>query len=164
MRTIACAATMSAVLSAGTIAAAGNLPPASATDVQPLPLSGSTTPDLAPFPQPASTLRVRDIRIEPPPPTAPIRSAMLKFDVANEGTERLGDIVLEIVIKERPGDASAPLFSDRILAGPFTVKGKVTLEAGYTFRYELLLRNFSSDCSCVAHVDIMSAQPRPAAH
>jgi hypothetical protein len=40
-----------------------------------------------------------------------------------------------------------------------SVVGYATIEAGYTLNYEMLLRNLSPDCSCVADVSITSARP-----
>jgi hypothetical protein len=147
------------LLLVGDVAGAVNLPSRAPIELPPfsLPDIGTSSGDVA---LPPTSLKVTDVRIEAPPPSAPSPSAVLRFDLANEGTERLGDIVLAIVVVEKSTGAELTP-SERVIVGPFTVRGKVALEAGYAFRYEVLLRNLSPDCACVARVDVESAQPDP---
>jgi hypothetical protein len=42
--------------------------------------------------------------------------------------------------------------------GPFTIRGEVVLEAGYSLNYEMLLRSFSSDCYCMPNVEVVSVR------
>lgn len=105
---------------------------------------------------PASTLRIKNVRFEAAPPSAPKPSAVLKFDILNDGSLRLTDVIVEIAILEREpfhNEAIAP----RVMVGPFTIRGDVIIESGYTVNYEMLLRNFTADCKCVATVGIVSA-------
>ena len=83
---------------------------------------------------------------------------MLKFDLLNASPAGLTDLLLEISIMEKP-DGLAP---GRMLVRPFRIRGNVVLKSGYTVDYELLLRALSSDCDCVASVDVLSVRTVPA--
>jgi hypothetical protein len=106
----------------------------------------------------ASSLKIEHVRLEPPPSTEPLPSTLLKFDVLNESSGRLTDLVLEVSIVETIADSS---LRPRVLVGPFTIQGDVVLESGYTINYEMLLRNFSSVCDCLATVEAVSARSVP---
>jgi hypothetical protein len=109
---------------------------------------------------PMSQLRIVNIRLESAPPTEKSPSSILKFDLLNEGSNRLTDLKLEITITEKP---VLGLAAPRRLVGPFTIEGHVVLQAGYTIRYEMLLQDFSSDCKCIAEVAVVSVQTLPSA-
>jgi hypothetical protein len=103
----------------------------------------------------ASPLRVHRVRLEAAPPPIPKPSVVLKFDVVNDGLVPRSGVILEVTILERPSaDADR-----HVVAGPFTIRGDVNLQAGYTLNYEMLLRNLPSDCDCVADVTIVSDRP-----
>ena len=106
----------------------------------------------------ASTLRVQRVRLEAAPPPAPQPAVILKFDLVNNGSVTVSDVVLEVAIIERPA-TDAPAALPRVVAGPFTIRGEVPLHAGYTLNYEMLLRNMPSDCNCVANVAIVADGP-----
>jgi hypothetical protein len=108
---------------------------------------------------PRSQLKIVNIRLEPAPPTEGSPASILKFDLLNEGSVRQTDLKLEISITEKPGPDHEP--APRRLVGPFTIQGHIVLQGGYTIRYEMLLQNFSSDCSCIADVDVVSVRPLP---
>jgi hypothetical protein len=108
----------------------------------------------------ASSLKIEHVRLEPPPPTEALPSSVLKFDVLNESSSRLTDLLLEVSIVEQPPLADSPR-RRRVLVGPFTIQADVVLESGYTINYEMLLRNFSSDCDCLATVEAVSARSIP---
>ena len=99
-------------------------------------------------------LRVQRVRLEPAPPMSASPGTVLKFDLFNASANRLADPLLQIAIVEK----TEPFALRRILVGPFTIRGEVVLEAGYILNYEMLLRNFSSDCHCVANVDVVSVR------
>jgi hypothetical protein len=120
---------------------------------------GASRLDLKPTPE-RSPLRVAHVRLEPAPAMKTLPFSVLKFDLFNVSSNRLTDVVLEISIVEKP-DPDQVLGSRRVLVGPFTVRGSVVLESGYSINYEMLLRNFSSDCSCVANVDVLSVRSLP---
>jgi hypothetical protein len=99
-------------------------------------------------------LRVQRVRLEPAPPMNASPGTVLKFDLLNASVNRLADLVLQIAIVEK----SEPFAPRRILVGPFTIRGEVVLEAGYSLTYEMLLRNFSSDCHCLPNVEVVSVR------
>jgi hypothetical protein len=72
-------------------------------------------------------------------------------------TSTFGDLLIEVAIVEKlsaPGDPALT----RAVAGPFKVKGHVTVEPGYTMQFDMLLKNVSSECACVATVRVVSAR------
>ena len=107
---------------------------------------------------PPSTLRIKNVRLMVPPASVAQPAAVLKFEMANEGAHRLTDTLVEIVITERQ-DADADTVNPRIIVGPVTIEGRATIEAGYTLEYQMLLRNLSAECECVASVTVLSARP-----
>jgi hypothetical protein len=109
---------------------------------------------------PTSTLRIMNVRLETPPADAPRPAAVLKFDMVNDGDLSVTDIVIQITMLEKPR-AEHVLGSPRFIVKPFTIQGSVTLDAGYTVNYEMLLRNLSAACECVPKVVVMSARQQP---
>ena len=109
-------------------------------------------------PDPECTLRISNVRFEAPPPDAPWPSKLLKFDMSNDGAVRMTDVSIEVTVRETVS-AIDGINEMRLLVGPFTIRGHVTIEAGYTFNYNLLLRNLAPDCQCLAVVNVVSAQP-----
>lgn len=90
-------------------------------------------------------------------------SALLKFDLLNKGLTMVREPTLRISVVEKP-DPHAVLSQRRVLIPPFVVRGiNITLDAGQTFSYEMLLRNFSSDCNCVPYVEVLPAPTAPVA-
>jgi len=47
----------------------------------------------------------------------------------------------------------------RTLVEAFSIRGQHIIEPGYTLNFEMLLWNLSSQCRCVAIVDVVSARP-----
>jgi hypothetical protein len=109
--------------------------------------------------QTAPPITVENVRLEAAPPTETVPSTILKFDVFNASSQRVTDLLLEISITEKPLDPV--LAPSRMLVRPFKIRGDVVLESGYTINYEMLLRHFSSDCECVANVDVLSVRLLP---
>ena len=72
----------------------------------------------------------------------------------------LTDLILEISILEKPESME---LSGRAVVRPFKIRGHVVLQAGYIVNYEMLLRNLSPDCGCVANVDVVSVHWLPEA-
>lgn len=101
------------------------------------------------------SLGIAKIRLDPPEPGVQENSAVLKFQVSNESSSKLTDIVLEVSIVEEPrrGPLDTPR---RVLAGPFAIRGKIVLDAGYTADCEILLRNISPTCRCAPKVRVVS--------
>jgi hypothetical protein len=75
-------------------------------------------------------------------------------------TSSVTDVVIQIAMLEKPPAERAPSLP-RFVVNPFTIRGSVTLEAGYTENYAMLLRNLSADCGCEANVMIVSARLLP---
>jgi hypothetical protein len=108
----------------------------------------------------ARLLWVENVRLEAPVHAEAAPSTLLKFDVFNGASTPLTDLVLEISVRET---SALTELSGRALVRPFTIRGNVVLQAGYTVNFELLLRNLSSDCRCIANVDIVSVHWLPEA-
>jgi hypothetical protein len=105
----------------------------------------------------AASLRIANTRFEAAPEDAPKPSTVLKFDVLNQSLGRITDVVLQVVVTEKqllPNNVA----TRRNVVGPFTIHGEVTLEAGYTVNYVVLLRNMSLDCDCLPEVSVVSAR------
>ena len=105
-------------------------------------------------------LRIDHVRLERAPQAKTLPSAILKFDLLNEAADRMTDVLLEVSILEQPSPGD-PLRPRRVLVGPFNVGGAAVLQPGYTIKYEMLLRNFSSDCGCIPRVVVTSARAVP---
>ena len=101
------------------------------------------------------SLGIAKIRLDPPEPGEQENSAVLKFQLSNESSITLTDIVLEVSIVEeaRRGQPETP---GRVLAGPLAIRGKFVLDAGYTADCEILLRNISPMCRCAPKVRVLS--------
>jgi hypothetical protein len=108
----------------------------------------------------ARLLRVENVRLEAPVRAEASPSTLLKFDVFNGTPTPLTGLVLEISILETPALTE---LAGRTLVRPFKIRGHVVLQAGYTVNYEMLLRNLSPDCRCIANVDIVSVHWLPEA-
>ena len=135
--------------------------PAGARDIprRQLKLDGDVMPTPG-VPTHVQPLRIDHVRLERAPRTETSPSAILKFDLLNEGVDRMTDVLLEVSILEQPPPGES-LQSRRVLAGPFNIRGTAVLQPGYTMNYELLLRNVSSECSCIARVVVTSARAVP---
>jgi hypothetical protein len=108
-----------------------------------------------------STLRVQRVRLEAAPPSASDTSAVLKFELVNNGPMTVTGVVLEIAVRVKAttqGESADRL----VVAGPFTIRAGVDLQAGYTLNYELLLRNLRADCDCAPDVTVTAARPAQA--
>jgi hypothetical protein len=104
-----------------------------------------------------TSIAVRRLRLESAPPIDTVPSVNLKFELLNVGPDRLADIVIEISIVEakQPNDTTA---REEVLAGPFTVRGKVTLEPGGVMKYDMRFRNLTRDCGCRPAVVVVSVR------
>ena len=105
-------------------------------------------------------LSVHRVRLEPAPQPVAKPSIVLKFDLVNDGLVTATDVMLEVAIRERSTNAEV---APQVVAGPFVIRGRVDLQAGYTLNYEMLLRNLPPDCSCVADVAIVAGSEKAAA-
>jgi hypothetical protein len=99
-------------------------------------------------------LRVQNVRLEKPAADAGSESALLKFELLNEGPVPLTSITLEVSVREGlEGDVA-----DRLIVRPFSIRGEAVLEAGHRIEFGMLLRNISADCSCTANVEVTSVR------
>jgi hypothetical protein len=103
-------------------------------------------------------VRVKHVHLKP---AAEVETpaTILEFDMLNDSVDPVTDVVVEISIAEKSASHQPP----RVVAGPFTIKGEAVLEPGYTIKYQMIMRNLSSDCDCVANVGVVSARPVAAA-
>ena len=84
----------------------------------------------------------------------------MEFEILNQAAMTVTDLVFEVSVAQKPELDQGP-GPKRVAAGPFTIKGTIDLDAGYTIAYEVLLRNLSSDCSCAPEVDVVSVTWSP---
>jgi hypothetical protein len=108
-----------------------------------------------PYPASEPDVVVRNVRLASAPPLEESPTGVVQFDVFNQGRSDRREVTLEIAIFETPpalGDA-APL--PNLLVGPFRVRTKSALKAGYSVHYELRLRNFLLACDCAATVEVV---------
>lgn len=105
-------------------------------------------------------LQIENLRLESAPPKAPQPSVLLKFDILNDTSLRLTDVVMRVsFLKKRADDVDAT--PRRVIVGPVTVRVGETVRAGYVLSYEMLFRNLSPDCDCAPRVEILSARQLP---
>jgi hypothetical protein len=105
-------------------------------------------------------LQIENLRLDSPSPTLPRPAALLKFDVLNETSLPLTDVVLRVsLLEEQPPSAEG--VPARVLVGPITVHMKAVLQAESVLSYEILFRNFSSDCGCSPSVEVLSVRLQP---
>ena len=100
-------------------------------------------------------LTVQNIRMEAPDSFVDSPSAVLRFDLFNAGVTPLTAITLEISVLEKSSDDRQ---SGRPIVHPFRIRGDLVLDPGYTVNFGMLLRNLSSDCVCIAKVDVISVR------
>ncbi len=108
--------------------------------------------------QPTDTLplSIGNVQLRSAPDIDATPSAFIMFEVTNEGWQSVTDIVVEISIVEK---SHRPDATRKVLVGPFTIRGKVTLDPGNALSYEMRLRNLSSDCNCLGTARIVSSRP-----
>lgn len=105
-------------------------------------------------------LQIENLRLDSPSPRMPQPAALLKFDVLNETSLPLTDVILSVSLLEGQ-PPSAEGVSARVLVGPITVRMKAILHAESVLSYEMLFRNFSSDCGCSPSVEVLSVRLLP---
>jgi hypothetical protein len=97
-----------------------------------------------------SAVEIREIRLESAPRLDDAPSALLKFELLNNGSSAIADLVLSASLVQPPETGvEAPIVT---VAGPFIVRMKAALRPKNTFHYEIRLRNISADCDCVPRV------------
>jgi hypothetical protein len=110
--------------------------------------------DLAAKQDPANGIAIRHVRLEPSTPVDGSPSVVLKFDLHNEGWTSVTDIVLAVSMRTRGGDNAKEAPKVR----PFKIRIRNVLLAGYSFDYEIRLRNVSLDPAHMPEVEVVDAQ------
>jgi hypothetical protein len=106
----------------------------------------------------AAALRVRNIRLVPADPIGDVPTLNVKFEVRNEGTAPLTEIIVEVRVVDRLSAQGADRAPPATIAGPFTIRGRVILDPGFSMNYEMRLRNLTPECGCRANVSVSSAR------
>jgi len=104
---------------------------------------------------PVDGIAVRHIRVEAAMPVDGSPSVVLKFDVHNDGSANVTDIVLSVSLR-RSGTAKSVEPTARVQ--PFTIKIPNVLLAGYSFDYEIRLRNVSLETANVPEIEVVDAR------
>ena len=102
-------------------------------------------------------LQIENVRFVRAPAEAPQPSVVLKFDVFNDTTQRLTDVVMRVSFVEKRQD-NVDTASPRVIVGPVTIRVGEILRAGYILSYEMLFRNLSRKCNCAPRIEILSAR------
>jgi hypothetical protein len=111
--------------------------------------------DLADNEEPADGIAIRHVRLEEATPIDGTPTVLLKFDLHNEGWASVTDIVLSVSLRTAEnGKPLEPLTRVR----PFTIKIPNVLLAGYSFDYEIRLRNVSLDTASAPEIEVVEAQ------
>jgi hypothetical protein len=105
-------------------------------------------------------LRLANVRLEPAPDFEAAPSMNVSFDLANDSSVSFTNIVIQIRILKTP-ISSNPTLASTLIAGPFSIRTKIVVEPAFTINYQLRLRNLSSDCDCIAQVEIISSRRTP---
>ena len=79
----------------------------------------------------------------------------MKFELSNQSSATISNVLFAVSIlkDDRVTGGRTPM---RLLAGPFAVRVKATLDPGHTAEYEMLLRHLAPTCECVARVRVLS--------
>ena len=106
---------------------------------------------------PASTLRIKTVRLEAAPPSAPKGFGRVEVRHGEPGIIEAHRCARRDRNPERELPDTEVVVS-RVIVGPSTTRGNVSIDAGYTVNYEMLLRQFSTEYGCVANVGVVSAR------
>jgi hypothetical protein len=105
-------------------------------------------------------LQIKNLRLDSSPPDVAQPAALLKFELLNDTSLRLTDILVRVSFVDDHGLDAAEVPA-RVIVGPVTVLVKAVLQAESVVGYEMLFRNLSSDCDCSPSVVILSARSLP---
>ena len=103
----------------------------------------------------ASAVTIRDVQLERADPIDDMPTATLTFDVHNTIESSVTDVVVGVSVLGAPAPDGPQV--PTIVVRPFTIRLREVLLAGSSIRYELRLRNLSSDCTCTPKVGVMDA-------
>jgi hypothetical protein len=115
------------------------------------PVSGDDEGD---FPLPVS---IQHARLERAEPMAGAPSAMLKFDVFNEGDEDVVDIELFVSVLGPVKEDAPPLRP--VVVRPFKIHVNAVLMSGYSLEYAIRMRNVDAACDCVPNIQVLAGRP-----
>jgi hypothetical protein len=99
-------------------------------------------------------IAIRHVRLEASPPVDGSPSVVLKFDLHNQGWTSVTDIVLSVSLRSGGSDTRVDP-STRVQ--PFRIKIQNVLLAGYSFDYEIRLRNVSLDTASAPEIEVVDA-------
>jgi hypothetical protein len=115
-------------------------------------------PPIDPVALNATALRVRNVKLVAADPIGDVPSLNVKFEVRNEGTAPLTEIIVEVRVVDQVSAESTGRDQPATIAGPFTIRGRAILDPGFSMNYEMRLRNLTPDCGCRANVSVSSAR------
>jgi hypothetical protein len=102
---------------------------------------------------------IQHARLERAEPMTDAPSAMLKFDVFNDGDDDVEGIELSVSVLG-PVTAAAPPLRP-VLVRPFRIHVNAVLMSGYSLEYVILMRNLDAGCDCVPKVQVLAGRPLP---
>jgi hypothetical protein len=105
-----------------------------------------------------SGIAIRHVRLEASPAVDGSPSVTLKFDLHNVGWTSVTDIVLAVSLRNGAHEGTRENASDAETVRPFTIKIRNVLMAGYSFDYEIRLRNVSLDNASAPKIEVVDAQ------
>jgi hypothetical protein len=104
---------------------------------------------------PVDAIAVRHIRVEAAMPVDGSPSVVLKFDVHNDGSANVTDIVLSVSLRKSGTTKSV---EPAVGVQPFTITIPNVLLSGYSFDYEIRLRNVSLDAANAPEIEVVDAR------
>ena len=105
-------------------------------------------------------IAIRHVRLEASPAVDGSPSVTLKFDLHNVGLTSVTDIVLEVSLHSTTsprGATRGKAVDASEVVRPFTIKIHNVLMAGYSFDYEIRLRNVSLDATSAPEIEVVDA-------
>jgi hypothetical protein len=109
----------------------------------------------APSPN-ATAVTIRDVQLEHADPIDDMPTSTLTFDVHNTVESSVTDVVVGVAVLRTPKADSQE--APGVVVRPFTIRLREVVLGGSSIRYELRLRNLSSDCACTPKVGVIDAR------
>jgi hypothetical protein len=106
-------------------------------------------------------LAIRHVRLVDADSVDGVPTVRVRFDVFNLGPTVLTDVVVKIVLVPARRTITWDPIEDTV-AGPITIVSHRLLRPGSQMKFDLRLKNVSSDCHCLPKVTIVSASPADA--
>jgi hypothetical protein len=96
------------------------------------------------------------VRLDPGDRPHPDARSTVSFEVLNEGSTELTDIILKISIEDVMTLSQSDSHQEPLAS--YTIRGSdVVIQPGYSLKYELRLRNLPK-CECQAFVEVESVR------